>query len=130
MSWDASFYVRADGHLVPYNDWNYTHNTNRMINTALGQERMAATTIPWWEKIRTTSPENPGSWWELLDGASGEEGASLLGVIVDGLNTDPDRFRAMDPDNGWGDFDQLREILEQMRDVSKDFPSGEWRVSG
>lgn len=104
MSWSAYFYARADGHLVEVGDWNFTHNTNGMI-----------------AKVLDTVGQPPDNhflvgrtWWDALNGTSGEDGAQFLDVIVNGLCEAPALFRSMNPDNGWGDYDSL----------------GSWRVPG
>jgi len=103
MSWDASF----DGR-----DWNYTHNTNRMIAAAYKAatgEDADQDTGPL-ELVAAIGP----AWWKRLDGMSGMEGGRYLGKILAGLCADPDRYRAMNPDNGWGDYDSLLRVLQEM----------------
>lgn len=102
MSWDAEF----DGQ-----PFNYTHNTNGMIAAAY--------------EVVTGEPTKqcggplgaaigPG-WWKRLNGMTGRQGAAYLGQIIAGLEADPDRFRAMNPENGWGDYDRLLVVLRKMR---------------
>jgi len=107
MSWDASF----DGE-----SWNYTHNTNGMIAAAF--ETMTG--------ISTQPSDFPvlgkiigPVWWKRLDGMNGREGADYLGLIITGLESDPDRFRAMNPANGWGSYDRLLEVLHEMKKASE-----------
>lgn len=109
MSWDAGFYVTADGHSVHFRDWNYTHNCNRMANEVLGGE---------------------ASWWQALDGSDGVLGSNLLGIVLMAFDADPDHFRALNPDNGWGDFDSFRSTLREMYETSRKFPTGRWAVGG
>lgn len=122
MSWDA--YLHDDrGHQE--GGWNYTHNTNRMIAAALefqGDEPVEQCGGP---LGRVIGP----SWWDRLDGLSGPEGAAYLHRIITGLKSDPERFRAMNPPNGWGDYDSLLKVLTDMRDAVPEWPS-EWTVSG
>lgn len=104
MSWDAD----VCGH-----SWNYTHNTNPMVSAAaeaagydLGGE----------------------SWWRWLDGRTIDSGRPFLGAIVHEMETHPDTYRAMNPPNGWGDYDSILHTLREMRDVRP--PSSVWGVSG
>jgi hypothetical protein len=97
-------------------DWNYTHNTSRMIYRVL-------------DTVRWPRGENE-SWWALLNGMSGEEGARFLGVIVGGLMEAPELFRSMNPENGWGDYDSLLRTLEEMRQMSAATPVAEWWADG
>ena len=115
MSWNA-WLVDTDGH--QFGDWNYTHNTNRMAKHAL---RMSADYIL----------EETESWWQRLDGMSGEEGKSFLSAIISMMEEDPENFRSMNPTNGWGDYDSFLSTLKKMRDAvpSYDTPT-KWRVSG
>lgn len=137
MGWDASFSVTVDGQPLHVADWNYTHNCNGMANDVLGDEELRAGALRWWGKqnrpdvaARVASGEMRGSWWECLHGLSGKDGATLLKQIVDAFWADRTRFRAMNPENGWGDFDSFCDVLEEMRAASEKFPSGTWRTSG
>lgn len=128
MSWDADFYaIDTDGEGYHLRDWNFTHNTNGMINLALGPERIQDTPTPWWERISKVAG---GSWWTVLDGMSGNDGHRLLSEVLTAFDAEPARYRAMNPENGWGDFDQLCLVLREMSDLSRRFPTGLWRVSG
>ncbi len=70
-----------------------------------------------------------GAWWDLLHGRTGPEGAQLLDRIIKGLAADPERFRAMNPENGWGDYDSLLARLTEMRDAVPEWPTT-WSVNG
>lgn len=107
--------------------FNYTHNTNSMIAAAVKAATGAGT------------PQCDGplggaigpAWWKRLDGTSGSDGAAYLGEIIRGMESDPERFRAMSPPNGWGDYDRLLAVLREMRDAPAAFGGQtEWRVSG
>ncbi len=105
MSWDAYF----DGR-----DWNYTHNTNGMI--AAAYEAVSGE-----ETEQCDGPLGPvigAAWWDRLNGMTGPQGAEYLGAIIKGLEADPDRYRAMNPENGWGGYDTLLGTLREMRDHS------------
>lgn len=125
MSWNA--YLTDDrGH--DEGEWNYTHNCNAMIEDALGVELVGATIKPFWSNPK--SGLGVGSWWDVLNGKSGLEGGELLSHIIDALDRDPAKYRAMNPPNGWGDYDSLLKVLQEMRDASvKEWPT-QWRMSG
>lgn len=76
-------------------------------------------------------PDGHGTvaWWEHLDGMTGPEGAAYLDVIVRGLEADPARFRQMNPPNGWGNYDDLLELLRKMRGAVPEWPTT-WSASG
>jgi hypothetical protein len=122
MSWDADL-IDDRGHVE--GSWNFTHNTNRMIATAyaaVGGEQTEQCDGP-------LGPVIGPAWWHRLDGASGEDGRRYLSQIIKGLEADPERYRAMNPANGWGDYDRLLVVLREMRDRVPDWPT-RWEVSG
>lgn len=110
MSWDADLFQEFGPSL---GDWNYTHNTSPMIYVVL----------------RESGNEVDGTWWNTLDGMDAPTSAKYLGLIIDGLVKDPARFRAMNPKNGWGDYDSLIQILKEMRDRIPEAPV-RWSCSG
>jgi hypothetical protein len=69
------------------------------------------------------------AWFERLDGMSGKQGREYLLTIIAGLEADPGRYRAMNPDNGWGDYDSLLRVLREMADAVPDWPTA-WSTSG
>lgn len=111
MSWDASLECGTCGHEI--RQWNYTHNCNRMANRVL------------------TDIAHPGdeTWWKLLNGMSGPDGAAFLAKIIAGLEADPETFRAQNPENGWGSYDSFVKVLSEMRDAVPEARST-WRVWG
>src|SRR5687768_13234721 len=135
MSWDA-WLTDDRGHTE--GDWNYTHNCNRMIRAALDDAGfvLADSTTPCSTYDHDTKewvhhPDGSGRipWWKHMHGMSGPEGAAYLDTIVRGLEADPDRFRAMNPENGWGDFDSLVKVLTEMRNAVPEWPTS-WSTSG
>lgn len=124
MSWDA-WLTDDRGHSE--GDWNYTHNCNGMANAVLYADY--DTTQTTWNEVFHADPNRP-SWWRVLNGMSGLDGAMFLTNIIKGLEAEPERFRAMNPDNGWGNYDDFLRLLTQMRDaVPENWPSV-WGSSG
>lgn len=125
MSWDASL-IDDRGHCE--GDWNYTHNCNGMANAVLyeGYDESLSTA----EEVLGIGHGRPSStWWRDLNGMSGPDGAAFLDRIIRGLEADPERFRAMNPENGWGDFDSFLKVLTDMRNRVPEWPS-KWETSG
>ena len=125
MSWDACLQAADGGYVTP--EWNFTHNTNGMI--AAAYEAVTGNTTPQCGGPlgRAIGP----AWWERLDGQPGGEGAEYLAVIVTGLESDPARYRAMNPENGWGSYDTLLPLLREMRDAPGAIGTpAVWQVSG
>jgi hypothetical protein len=97
VSW--SVYLNCDCCGSSLVDQNGTHNVNPMANAVLADNDM----------------DNEGTWWKQLDGMGGPDGAHFLDVIIKGMEADPPRFRAMNPPNGWGDYDGFLDMLRKMR---------------
>lgn len=131
MSWDA-WLTDDRGHSE--GDWSYTHNCNPMANSVLDPEERLLATKRWWTnhgrpEVAEQQNLGDGSWWQCLDGLTGPEGAALLDRIIRGLEADPERFQAMNPPNGWGDYDSLVRVLKDMRDRVPEWPCT-WETSG
>ena len=116
MSWDADLDIVGthSAKVFTLNSWNYTHNTSNMIYLALE---------------RSGDPRK-GRWWSILDSMSGSVGANYLSKILEFLAADRPTFVALNPVNGWGDYDSLINVLIEMRDWSRDFPTAVWHCSG
>ena len=110
MSWDVTL-GDDRGHVE--GDWNYTHNVNPMISAAAADRGITL----------------ERSWWDRLDGMEGCDGARYIGLIIKGLEADPDRFRAMDPENGWGSYNTLLPVLHEMHTALPEWPCV-WEASG
>ena len=119
MSWDA--------HFGSY--WvNYTHNTNGMI--AVAYEDATGNKTPQAEGI--LGPVIGPAWWKKLSGMTGRQGAEYLSYIINALEENPDKYKAMNPDNGWGSYDGLLRVLNEMQKMSDADREGRttWYVSG
>lgn len=114
MSWDAGFYVTVDNHDLMLCDWNYTHNTNKMIEEAT-------------ENTKNYSKPNKGNWWDIIQSRNG---SAYLHELLFALEANPTKYRAMNPRNGWGDYDSLLATLKAMAAKATLFPSGHWNING
>lgn len=140
MGWTA-FLTTPSGR-AEYGSWSCTHNINGMIEDALTRagRNPEDTVQPWWAKIREAqigAVQNPEdfplgrhSWWKLLDGRTGVEGHVLLTAVIEQLKADPEHYRAMNPANGWGDYDGLLKTLCAMRDAVPMEEPSVWGVWG
>lgn len=121
MSWDADLIVTdVDGNETCFGDWNFTHNLNPAINEALGNPEVST----YWAK------QFGGCWWEVFNGKTGKETKDAFQVILDAFAADPEKYKAMEPDNGWGRIEHLVPVLEQMRDACEKHPSAVWKITG
>lgn len=100
MSYDVYLSIDAGAGLVglPF-DWNYTSNV-----------------APMWRKAM---PETDGL--AGLHQMQAREAATHLEVGIARMEADHDTYRALNPENGWGDFegqlDQLKRLLAECRRV-------------
>lgn len=118
MSWDATL-TDDRGHVE--GDWNYTHNTNRMVNHAL----FIFGDMSPFELIF----DQADSWWRHLDGMTGPKGAEFLGQAIKAMRADPALYIEMNPANGWGDYTSLLGVLEDMHRSVPEWPTT-WSVHG
>jgi hypothetical protein len=103
-------------------EWGYTHNTSPMLYVVLDDAGVVLSPDP-------DRPDRTMPWWMHLRTLNGPEGAAFLNVVIKGLEADPDRFRAMNPANGWGDYDTFLKVLTEMRDAVPEWPT-QWSASG
>lgn len=122
MSWSV-YLVDDRGHTE--GDWNYTHNCNGMIEDALGAAAVKETGDVWW----ASDDMGHHAWWRLLDGKTDVEGHALIRAILAGLQANPEKYRAMNPPNGWGSYDSLVGVLTEMCALVPEWPCS-WSASG
>ena len=108
MSWDIHLYTELDGQEIEIQgtDFNYTHNTNQMVREAGLKE-----------------------WPYKIDGWDAQDLGIALAKALEELTRDPKRFRAMNPANGWGDYDSLIVVLQRIRDLCAQYPSAKVYMS-
>ena len=54
--------------------------------------------------------------WDWCTGKPAPEVGAHMLAVLDGMVTDPERWRAMNPPNGWGDYDGC--LQGRMRDFA------------
>lgn len=119
MSWDAYLECQCCGD-AGSREWNYTHNTSRMIYAVLYE-------LPGRERP-TDDQGRPVAWYRELDGLTGAESLDLLVELANGL-ADP-ALDALNPENGWGSRSGLLGVVREMRDAAQDSPKMVWAASG
>ena len=71
------------------------------------------------------------SWFRWLNGETLSSAQPFFRAVVCELEANPDTYRAMNPENGWGNYDSLLEVLREMRDVQVPSPpSLVWETYG
>jgi hypothetical protein len=103
MSYDVSFFVteRVGDEL------NYTYNCATMFYLAL---------------------EGDGGL-RGLDGVTGADAAISLSRAVKKMKDWPDAFRALNPPNGWGDYDGALQFLERLLQNCLSHPTAKIRIT-
>lgn len=135
MGWSAQLYGTFDGHEIALHNsgWDYTWNTQHMILDVVQKyveqylnPDSRHSTPEWFATLFERKKTN--DWTRLLNGETGAQGCLILGMILDDLKKDPERFIAMNPPNGWGSYDSLLDTLESMYTCSQEYPSGIWKI--
>ena len=83
--------------------FNYTYNVSQMWKEATNDEKM----IP-------------------IEGLTGAEAKPLLLSGLEKLQENPEKFRAMNPDNKWGDYDRFILWIEQLIKECDSYPDAIW----
>jgi hypothetical protein len=104
MSYDVSLMADTGGEPVEAWSWNHTGNTARMWREA-------------------------GCDLAAFHGRPARElGDALERALVE-MVADPERFRAMEPQNGWGSYRSTLAFLSAIRDACRTYPATTVEVS-
>jgi hypothetical protein len=88
---------------------NITHNLGKMADAAGVYKAM------WW-------PEEIGI-------ATAKQLIDPLTIGLEALRADPEKFKAFNPSNGWGNYDGLVGFVESYLDAAKRYPEATVRIS-
>ncbi len=104
MSWDIG--IELNGVKFDNANWNYTHNCNDMMREA-GYD-----------------------WIYHLDGKRVADTLPKFQAMLDELKAHPEKYQAMNPENGWGNYDCLcdlwRKILPRAQEIVEKVPNATW----
>lgn len=64
-----------------------------------------------------------------MDGKPATECTGALTAAIDAMRADPDKYRAMNPPNGWGSYESCLDYLTSIRDACVEHPACTLRVS-
>jgi hypothetical protein len=110
MSYDIYLkYPACDACGSPGFDADYGYNWNYTTNCA-----------PMW---RLAGADLAG-----FDGKQAAECAAVLREAIASMRREPDRYKALDPPNGWGSFDELLPHLEELLKRLEKHPNAYVRV--
>ena len=87
-------------------DWNYTYNVSRM----------------WYEVFPKANKMVD------IDGLTCEASLPVLQHFRDTLKADPERFKALNPPNGWGCYESFVEAIEKLIGAAKKYPNCVWEA--
>ena len=100
MSWSVHLEKKIDGEWVTVTETiNYTHNCNQMVREA---------GLPEWPRV--------GGW-------KARKLERRLNKVLFRLAANPQKYRVMEPENGWGDYVGLMRVLEDVWKQCRTFPS-------
>ena len=110
MSYDISLYVEVAGLKEPRLEvakvGNYTYNCGPMFRDAGG-----------------------GKGLSEFNGASCASAAGPLRNIYETLRANPEKYRAMNPENGWGDYDTFLQYIGEFVVAVEENPAAYIEVS-
>ncbi len=81
-------------------DINYTYNVSPMFRLALGKD----------EGVK------------YLHKRKGSEVRMLLADGITNMKLEPDKYKALNPENGWGNYDGALEVLNKLHSWSVNYP--------
>ena len=103
MSLDITLYYINDGHKIPVDDLNITHNLTTMANKA-----------HLYKAIWRPSKVNIKYAKDLIE---------ILSVGLHELETKPDYYKQFNPDNNWGSYDILLIFIKVYLNLCKEYPN-------
>ena len=106
MSWDINLNARTECGQLVHVDWkNYTSNVAQMYFDALG-----------------------GDGIRQFAGMKAKDAIPILREGVRKMRENPEKYKDMNPSNGWGDYEGALELLEWMLEKCEKYPSIEISV--
>lgn len=88
-------------------EWNYTSNC-----------------APMW---RRAMPETDGL--AGMDGMTAHAAGAVLRLGLERMGKDPEAYRALNPENGWGEFESTRKALVKLLEAFDSAPQAVVKVS-
>ena len=108
MSYDFSMHIDCGGdhpHVVK-DDLNYTYNVSPMYRDAMGSEGI-----------------------NRLDGKTGADCSPIVRDAIATMERNAGKYRAMNPANGWGDYEGALRVLRELYGWCQEAPLATIRVT-
>lgn len=105
-------------------EFNLSYNLGAMLREAGWPTRGRRDT--WWDpaSFSTDTPDPDAvTNWDVLDEdrRAGDLG-EMVAAVVANLEADPERFKALNPPNGWGDYDGCLKTMRDFLDTIERWP--------
>ena len=62
-----------------------------------------------------------------IDDMSGDEAEPYLKIALRRLNKNSEKFKAFNPANGWGTYEDFVKYIENLIKLCKEYPDGIWK---
>lgn len=105
MSYDSQVVISK----VLHSD-NYTSNVSSMYYDAF--KKFAKRNLET-EEIPTYLIDEDSRWFEVINMCENNRQKIILKAMVDILKANPEKYRAMNPTNGWGDYEGAVDFLQK-----------------
>lgn len=65
-----------------------------------------------------------GLEFRTLDGETGRDALVRIEAALEKMKREPEKYRALNPSNGWGSYEGAVEVLERFAEVCREMPDG------
>lgn len=94
-----------------------------IIRTTVFDGNITHNLVPMWEEA---------GCYEALYDSSGKKARSILPKLkraLKAIQADPDKYKVLEPANGWGTYESAINFLEKVIEACKNNPNGELYIS-
>lgn len=64
----------------------------------------------------------------MIDGLTGKQSIPILEQVISALEKSPEKFKAMNPENGWGSYDGFLQFLKELLAGAIKSPACRWKT--
>jgi hypothetical protein len=109
---------------------NPTYNLTPIFDFALTGDQLSNPDIKEMDVVLFRTDTDRPRGLRLLSGKNGSETIEILAAALNRMN-DPEliiRFRALEPDNGWGTFLGAHKVIEDLLAAARECPTYIWEI--